>query len=214
MSASGRHASSPVSCVYLVLRSLRACTSLLVEETHVLGMRMCAWRRLALAHLIAEPELLPAAATAMTPLSDREADLKLAGRDHCLASVIGASADAAWSAIQVCLSLTFTKGSAQHSARLLLGRSQAQYNGCLRRRHSRKLCFATSHPDGMQSMQQTDVSADAQVQDCQQNSKRLPLLSALLSAIFQRELFGISWESSSTTDDRWHPPPPRALFIS
>lgn len=41
------------------------------------------------------------------------------------------------------------------------------------------------------------------MQECQQNSRRLQLLSALLEAIFQPGLFSQSWVSGSAANERY-----------
>ena len=148
-----------------------------------------AWRarrRLCLADLLATPTLLPSAATALELSEDRESSGEGRSTCQCLAVVLDICARRAWSAVQVRCSACFAHVYTVHFACHELLRLKHCWVGDLIARFV--LCVR--------------MKIDDWLQECWQNSKRVQSLSALLSAIYQEELFSRDWEEGCPADLR------------
>ena len=143
-------------------------------------MRAC--RRLCLADLLATPEALLAAALELS--EDRDSGCEGRSTCHCLAVVLDICAKEVWSAVQV--------------------------RRCACYAHVRTVQFACHQGTCIQSTASLLTRLPAlgfrhiayRLQECWQKSRRMKVLSALLSAIFQGELFSRDWEEGCAADAR------------
>lgn len=173
--------------------------------------------RLCLAAMLDHPEYLTAEAVPLEPLSQGELFRQGPSPDQCLVPILARAVQAAWAAVQVrirapcpldvpgtaMISLpvvdmfgpeTFRRLPIHNIGSLHTTSASSQLHCEMQRcRHRCVICpFIVC----------CRRTACGGVQDCQQNSRRLGLLSALLSAIFQRNLFSRSWECGNTADNR------------
>lgn len=171
----------------------------------------CMHCRLSLAAMLDHPEYLTAEAVPLEPLSQGELFRQGPSPNQCLVPILARAAQAAWAAVQVRIRAPCplaVSGKAVISLPVFDMFGPETFRG-LSIYH-----IGSLHTTSASSPLHFEMhivcpfvvcgrrTACGGVQDCQQNSRRLGLLSALLSAIFQRNLFSSSWECGNTADTR------------